>query len=155
MTYKSIKNRKETWCRNLRIRFHFCYSLLVLKEMGVGEPLGGSAVEHLPYTQGMIPGSGIESCIGVPASLSFCLSWINKSLKIKKWESESLVKTCRNPRNLTLLIIPLTCSPESLLLALLIFFSFYTFKIFIRPICLLFCAPWYSPLNWRGTSLTC
>ena len=29
--------------------------------------LGGSAVEHLPSAQGMIPGSGIESRIGLPA----------------------------------------------------------------------------------------
>ena len=49
--------------------------------------LGGSAVEDLPLAQGMIPGSGIESHIGLPAgslllplpmslplSISFCRS---------------------------------------------------------------------------------
>ena len=43
--------------------------------------LGGSAVEHLPSTQGVIPGSGTESHIGLlarslllPLPLSLCLS---------------------------------------------------------------------------------
>ena len=43
--------------------------------------LGGSVVEHLPSAQGVIPGSGIKSCIGLPgeptspsACVSACLS---------------------------------------------------------------------------------
>ena len=31
------------------------------------EHLGGSMVEHLPLAQGVIPGPGIESHIGLPA----------------------------------------------------------------------------------------
>ena len=29
--------------------------------------LGGSAVERLPLAKGVIPGSGMEACIGFPA----------------------------------------------------------------------------------------
>ena len=56
--------------------------------------LGGSAVEHLPSAQDVIPGSGIESSIRLPIRslllpllmsqpLSLGLSWINKILKKK------------------------------------------------------------------------
>ena len=34
---------------------------------GKAGSLGGSAVEHLPSAQGLIPGSGIQSCIRLPA----------------------------------------------------------------------------------------
>ena len=53
--------------------------------------LGGSGVEHLPLAQGVIPGSRVESCIGIPAgslllplSMSLplshcvCVSFMNK-----------------------------------------------------------------------------
>ena len=57
--------------------------------MTLKEHLSGSVVEHLLLAQGMIPGSGIESSIGLlvgslllPLSmflpLSLCLSRINK-----------------------------------------------------------------------------
>ena len=56
--------------------------------------LGGSAVEHLPLAQGMIPGSGIESHIGLlqracfslclSLCLSLSLSLMNKILKKNK-----------------------------------------------------------------------
>ena len=36
------------------------------KDQSLGH-LGGSAAEHPPLTQGMIPGLGIESYIGLPA----------------------------------------------------------------------------------------
>ena len=51
-------------------------SAFLLKATG---HLGGLVVEHLPWAQGVIPGPGIESCIGLPAGslllpLSVCLS---------------------------------------------------------------------------------
>ena len=58
------------------------------KKIGLG-CLGGSGVERLFLAQGVIPGPGIESCIGLPVRslllrlpvslpLSLCLSLINK-----------------------------------------------------------------------------
>ena len=43
-------------------------TLTLLKNIGSSQGhLGGSVFEHLPLAQGMIPGSGIESHIGLPA----------------------------------------------------------------------------------------
>ena len=74
------------------------YFLLVKVDLSLSksteECLGGSVVERMPLAQGVIPGSRIESHIGLPVRslllslpvslpLSLCLSWIN-NLFLKK-----------------------------------------------------------------------
>ena len=64
--------------------------LKFLQEFGILGCLGGSVVEHLPLAQGVFPGLGIESHIGLPhweepaspsayvsASLSLMNKWLN------------------------------------------------------------------------------
>ena len=68
----------------------YFYIFSVVRKIILGGCLGGSAVERLPLTQGMIPGSWDPMLHWAPckepaspsaylsASLSLCLSWINK-----------------------------------------------------------------------------
>ena len=76
------------YCTEMVIVDNFVFSWLSKENEG---PLGGSAVEHLPSAQGVIPGSRIKSHFGfavrslllplpvaLPLSLPLCLPWINK-----------------------------------------------------------------------------
>ena len=68
----------------------YCFEFLVLQSMyfltkiNIRGHLGDSVVEHLTLAQGVIPGPGIESHIGLPtgslllplpASVSLCVSY--------------------------------------------------------------------------------
>ena len=88
--------------------------MLFCKQINWGR-LGGSEAECLPSAQGMIPGSGIQSCIGLPARnlllplpvslpLSLYLSLMNKKKILKKIKYSFYFLVC------TMLTVPYHCS---------------------------------------------